>query len=449
MIRWILIGLLTISLIGVGYWGYKGHSEKNTLLIHAENDYQRSFHQLAYNMDMLHDKIGTSLAMNSGKRLSPQFVDIWRLSSSAQSDVSQLPLSLMPIQKTQEFLSNIGNFTYKTAIRNLDDDPLTDEEIEVLNKYYEQANIIKDELREAQYLTLKENLRWMDIDDGLQSNEQMDDNSIIGGLQTVEDGVGEFIDGNKDNPLMIREEKDLTFKGVRGNRKSEDEIKEFSKDLFSIKNKDAITITKSLEGADVANYNVFYEDDQDEKSIFMDVTEKGANPVTILVNRPIGEQNISLNEGFKKAEKYLKKFKYKNMQKLQSQQFDNYGVYTFTYSEDDVKVYPDTVVVKVALDNGDIIGFNARNYLINHHDRNFEKPKITIDEAESYVNGNLKLQDDHLALIENSVGEEVLTYAFLGTLGDETYRIFINAKDGTEEKVEKLTETEMNFEVMM
>src|SRR5690625_3137718 len=137
------------------------------------------------------------------------------------------------------------------------------------------------------------------------------------------------------------------------------------------------------------------------------------------------------------------------MEKLQSQQFDNYGVYTFTYSEDDVKVYPDTVVVKVALDHGDIIGFNARSYLINHHDRNFEEPKISIEEDESFVNGNLQLQDDHLDLIENSLGDEVLTYAFLGTMGEETYRIFINAEDGTEEKVEKLTETETNFEVMM
>src|SRR5690625_6789811 len=102
-------------------------------------------------MDMLHDKIGTSLAMNSGDRLSPQFVDIWRLASNAQADVSQLPLSLLPFNKTEAFLSNIGNFTYKTAIRNLDDDPLTEKELDSLQKFYDQAAQIKDELRKAQY----------------------------------------------------------------------------------------------------------------------------------------------------------------------------------------------------------------------------------------------------------------------------------------------------------
>ncbi|MGR5914373.1 hypothetical protein ACT7DA_18980 [Bacillus pacificus] len=30
----------------------------------AENSYQRAFHDLAYEVDLLHDKIGTTLAMN-------------------------------------------------------------------------------------------------------------------------------------------------------------------------------------------------------------------------------------------------------------------------------------------------------------------------------------------------------------------------------------------------
>src|SRR5690625_2261807 len=148
MIRSVLIVILAIGIAGVGYWGYKEHEEKNALLIHAENSYQRSFHELSYHMDLLHDKIGTSLAMNSNKRLSPQFVDIWRFTSQALSNVGQLPLSLLPFNKTEEFLSQIGDFTYRTAIRNLDDDPLTDNEQKTLEKLYSQAADIKDELRQ-------------------------------------------------------------------------------------------------------------------------------------------------------------------------------------------------------------------------------------------------------------------------------------------------------------
>src|SRR5699024_7882282 len=127
---------LAVGVAGVSYWGYKEHQEKNALLIHSENNYQRAFHELTYNMDLLHDKIGTSLAMNSQERLSPQFVDIWRLTSEALANVGQLPLTLLPFNKTEEFLSNIGDFTYRTAIRDLSDDPLSNDEIKSLEGLY-------------------------------------------------------------------------------------------------------------------------------------------------------------------------------------------------------------------------------------------------------------------------------------------------------------------------
>src|SRR5690606_18534273 len=144
MIRWITIGALTLGLIGTAVWGYQEHQEKNAILIQAENSYQKSFHELTYYMDLLNDEIGTVLAMNSHERLSPQFVDIWRIASEANTNVSPLPLGLLPFKKTEEFISDIGDFTYRTAHRNLDDDPLTSEETKVLEDLYVQAKEIKD-----------------------------------------------------------------------------------------------------------------------------------------------------------------------------------------------------------------------------------------------------------------------------------------------------------------
>src|SRR5690625_2688996 len=159
MIRWITIAVLAIGVAGTAFWGYQEHQEKNAILIQAENEYQRSFHDLSYHMDLLHDKIGTALAMNSDQSLSPQLVDIWRLSSEALTDVGQLPLGLLPFNKTEEFLSNIGDFTYRTAVRNLEDEPLSDEETEKLKKLYTQSSEIKDEIRQIQHISRSEERR--------------------------------------------------------------------------------------------------------------------------------------------------------------------------------------------------------------------------------------------------------------------------------------------------
>src|SRR3954462_2298500 len=128
MIRGILIGVLAIGVAGTAFWGYQEHQEKNAVLINAENSYQRAFHGLTYQMDLLHDKIGTTLAMNSRNSLSPSLAEVWRITSEAHNDVGQLPLTLLSFNKTEEFLAKIGDFSYRVAVRDLDKEPLNDEE---------------------------------------------------------------------------------------------------------------------------------------------------------------------------------------------------------------------------------------------------------------------------------------------------------------------------------
>lgn len=54
--------------------------------------------------------------------------------------------------------------------------------------------------------------------------------------------------------------------------------------------------------------------------------------------------------------------------------------------------------------------------------------------------------EDGLAIIINDIGEEVLCYEFLGTIKNDTYRIFINAESGHEEKVQKLKNAEPMYQ---
>ncbi|NEU36356.1 germination protein YpeB, partial [bacterium LRH843] len=76
-------------------------------------------HDLSYELDLLNDKIGGTLAMSSRDQLSPALAEVWRLTSEAHSNVGQLPLALLPFNKTEEFLSDIGDFAYEVAVRDL------------------------------------------------------------------------------------------------------------------------------------------------------------------------------------------------------------------------------------------------------------------------------------------------------------------------------------------
>ncbi|MYL32724.1 germination protein YpeB [Pontibacillus yanchengensis] len=442
MIRWLLIGVLALGIVGTGVWGYQEHKEKNAILVQAENSYQRAFHDLTYQMELLHDKMGTVLAMNTQKQLSPQLADIWRLTSEAHNDVGQLPLVLLPFNKTEEFLANIGEFSYRTAIRDLSKKPLSDDEVSMLNKLYKQSGEIKNELRKVQHTVLNENLKWMDVELAL-ATEDKSDNKIIDGFKTVEKNVEGYSEGDLGPMFTGATNDNHEFRFVKGEDLSEEEAKEKTKNIFSIPEGANITMTKSGKGAEIPTYSISYRGDR--KNGYMDMTIKGGNPIDIMVDRKVKEQELSLYKGLNKAEEFLKRHEYKGMEAFQSSQYDNIGVYSFLYVQDEVRVYPDSMQVKVALDNGDVLGLSARDFLRNHEQRSFPKPALSEEKAKENVNPNVKIQEHHLALIENDLNEEVLCYEFVGTMGESTYRIFINAKDGTEEKVEKLKQSEMKF----
>jgi spore germination protein len=445
LVRTILIAVLVIGVAGTAFWGYQEHQEKNAILINAENNYQRAFHELTYQMDILHDKIGTTLAMNSKRSLSPALADVWRLTSQAHSDVGQLPLTLLPFNKTEEFLSNIGDFSYRVAVRDLDDKPLTDKEYNSLEKLYNQSADIQKELRRVQHLVIKNNLRWMDVEMALASGKESADNTIIDGFKTVEKNVTGYDEASFGSTTFVNSQKrDENFKKLKGEQISKKDAVAILRKYSGIdKSKDA-KVASSGKGSDFKFYSVSIGNGNTEAS--MDVTQKGGYPIWYINNREVKESKISLNKAAEKATQFLKENKFEKLELFESVQYDKMGIFTYVTVLDGVRVYPDAIKVKVALDNGQIIGFAAEEYLRNNHDREVAEPAIALEEAKKETNPNLKVMEERLAIIVNDLNEEVLCYEFLGMLGNDTYRIFINANTGEEEKIEKLKNAEPIYE---
>jgi spore germination protein len=445
MIRGILIGVLALGIAGTAYWGYQEHQEKNAILINAENNYQRSFHNLAYRMDLLHDKIGTTLAMNSKESLSPSLIEVWRLTSQAHGDVGQLPLTLLPFNKTEEFLANIGNFSYRTAVRDLSKDPLTDKEYQTLQGLYKQSGDIQNELRNVQHLVLKNNLRWMDVELALASGKENTDNTIIDGFKTVEKTVTSFEESDFGPTFANLQKKDENFNKIKGKTITRQEAVQIAKKYLNFDGNTNVKVTENGKGSDFGFYSISIKNKKTGQEASMDITKKAGHPIWFINNRDIKKQILSLNAANNKAASFLKEAGFKNLEGFESTQYDHIGVFNFVTNINGVRIYPEAVKVKVALDNGDIVGFSAEEYLKSYHNRTIEKPALTLEQARAKVNPKLKVMEQRQAIIVNDLNEDVLCYEFLGTLGDDTYRIFINAKTGIEEEVEKLKNAEATY----
>src|SRR5699024_861774 len=164
-----------------------------------------------------------------------------------------------------------------------------DKEIKTLEQLQSQAADLKDDLRELQHTALDNNLRWMDVELALATQDPDGDQEIIDGFETVEKKVGEFSADNEALGILQTNNKKMGDTQISGNWKNEKDVRAFAKKLFDIKDEKNIVISKSGKGADIPMFTVSYEDG---KTVYMDVTQKGAHPLNIIVNREVKDKNI-------------------------------------------------------------------------------------------------------------------------------------------------------------
>ena len=209
--------ILAVGLVGAGLWGYQENHEKNSILIKAENQYQRAFHDLNSHLDKLQEELGKTIAVNSRYQLTPSLANVWRLAYSSQNDVGQLPLTLMPFNKTEEFLSNVANFSYKTAVRDLDKTPLSQDEYKTLQVLFNQSKEIQRDLQKVQTAVIDNQLRWMDVEKALAMEKKQEDNTIIDGLKMVDKNVESYqtneLGTGVGTPNQPKSSKSLSIKG--------------------------------------------------------------------------------------------------------------------------------------------------------------------------------------------------------------------------------------------
>ncbi|MBP3950566.1 germination protein YpeB [Bacillus suaedae] len=444
MVRNFIIGFLTIAVIATGIWGFQEQSKNETLSITAENNYQRAFHELAFHLDQIEEELGSTLAMNTRRQLTPALSEVWRLTSLAREDIGQLPLNFVEIGKTEEFLFKLGRFSYRTSIRDLEKDPLTDEEYETLKKLYGYSSEIRDEIRHAQGMMLSNGDRWLDVEQALEESKEPIDNKLVANFEIMNKSVKGYSETEWGASLASIDDLNGELKKAleSGEETSKEEAESIALEYLDMSEETDVHVSETGNGLEYPAYTIVIDDPEHEKHYYMDLSVFGGQPLWFLQDRQVEEPEIGLNEAVKRGQEFLEKHDKDGMQLVESKQYNSIGMLEYVYIDEGVRIYPDLIRLEVALDDGDILGYEAKSYLINHKERTIPEPKLTAEEAKDRLNPRLEVMEDHIAVIENDLGQEVLCYEFFGVIDDNTYRIFVNAEDGEEEKVELLEPAE-------
>lgn len=437
----VLFPITAVALLGTGAWAYQEYQEKSSILIKAENQYQRAFHELNNHMDSLHNEIGKTLAINSRKHMCDSLTNVWRLTYAAQNDVGQLPLSLMPFHDTQKFLGRIGAFAYNTGIRDLNKQPLSEKEYQTLSALYQNSSEIKNKLNEVQSQVLSKNLRWMDVELAMATEDKKLDHTIIDGFKAVNRMVEQFPEvdwGPTVNNMEVRKKEKFTT--LKGRNISAGEAKQKVAKLLKRSSQD-MKVTYTDKG-DFPVYSVSFQG-KDGIPVSADLTRTEGHMTWMLYNRPVKDQKLNRDQALQKAKSFLNGMGYQNMTPISFNQEDNLITFSMVHKENEVFIYPEALAIKVALDNGEILGLQADEYVFNRKTRVTKKPSLTVEQARKQINPHVRVSKINQAYIYGDEDKEVLCYEFLGTLKQDQYRIFINADTGNEEFVEKVEKEEI------
>ena len=159
------------------------------------------------------------------------------------------------------------------------------------------------------------------------------------------------------------------------------------------------------------------------------------------INREVSEEKILKEQANNIGKEFLNKHGYSNMKESY---FTNQGgvlTINYAYNQNGVICYPDLIKVKVALDNGEILGIEAQSYLNSHHEREIPVAGISMQEAASKINPKLEIVSQAVVVIPTDWKTELTTYEFRGKLEDREFIVYINIENGKEEKIFMILDT--------
>jgi spore germination protein len=436
----VLFPVAAIMLVAAAVWGYQEHQEKNSILIKAENQYQRAFHDLNHHMNRLQDELGQTLAVSSTSHGIQRkgLVNVWRLTSQAQNEINQLPLAMLPFNRAEEFLTRISNFAYRASVRDLSKQPLTAVERQTLKSLYSKSDNINQQLGKIQDAVISDRLRWMDVETAIATENNPHDNTIIDGFRSVDKKIGEYPE-NEWGPSAMSAPRRWSTDGLDGREMTPAEIGTRAAAFLSRSAPGAGTLTISESGgrtkfraytaaAPIAGGS----------RVQLDYTRKGGHLLWYMNTRPVKERRLNFDTARNKASNFLVRNHYLNMTPVTYDEYDHVAVFGFAGSQNGIRNYSDKVVVRVALDNGEAVGLQASQHVFAAKLLTLGKPKVSKNQAAKALNPDFRVKDYSLAVIENEMRQQVLCHEFIGQIDGRSYRIYFNAETGLEETIEKI-----------
>lgn len=405
----------------------------------SENSYNMAFYEVVDYVQNVEVFLAKSLITNSPESSAESLTNVWREANLAQAYLAQLPISSNELENTNKFLNQVSEYSYSLYRKNLNDEELSDEDLKNLKDLHEYSVELENTLNQLSADINGGRISWGELTDKgtiafAQQVSNISQDSFSNLEQNFHEYSGLIYDGAFSEHITRAEKVGLTGENI-----DEQAAQDKAKELFDSNNIKEVTSYGKSEG-DITSFD-FGITFNDNSTATVSISEKGGHVIYMNKNRDVSAEILSQEEADKKAKEYLEQHGFKNMKETYYLKESGIVTINYAYVQDDVIMYPDLIKVKVALDDGEILGIETSGYLNSHTKRDIKEPKVTVEEAKKSLNKDLTIESEELAIIPTEWKTEVLCWEFEGNVEGLDFIVYVNAETGEEEDILIITNT--------
>ena len=415
----------------------------------VNNTYQHAFDELVTAVEEVDTALQKSVYVMSPGLAGSLCTEIFGKAMTAQMSLGALPFSSQELEQTSGFISRVGDYANALSRSAAAGNGVTEEQLNNLQSLSDAASILALNLRGMQSdlqdgrLTLTELRRSQMTLDAAEDGASGETGAAYAGesIRRIEQEFPEVPSLIYDGPFSehLTGAAPKTLEGLE--EVSEGKARNIAAEFLGV-SRAKVHFEGEQNGEEIP-CRLYAADGSGGATAWVAVTKRGGKILSMLSSRPVGTAVVDPEEAVETAKRFLEGAGYTDM--AETYHMTQGGILTanFAYRQGETICYSDLVKVSVALDTGEVCGFEARGYLTAHCWRELPEPAVDYDTALTMVPAQLEVLAAQRALVPSDGQYETLCYEFKCAAADGRHcLIYVNAQTGAQEKILILLEDE-------
>lgn len=384
-----------------------------------ENTLKASLQEALSDMRTLENDLSKLMITVNEKSATKLLSSVALKSAACGQALSELPIVATGVQNTLKFTNQLSSYCVTTLNNYSTGQKLPENFDKQITDFFNTCKSINGELQKVENDVLTDKISLLNVNNG----------------ETETEGIFGSIDNN------LLEYPSVIFDGPFSDGQERTVPKE---------DRAEITKDQAIQYVEKLGFNVNYKGEMngvmpvylfENEKTSVQVTKKGGLLLMAMSDRMVENASLSEEEAEERALKFVEKLEYGNVKNVWQEYYGNYAVFNFAPVINDTVIYPDIFKVKIALDNGEIIAFEGKSFVMNNRQREIEKVQISLESAQAKLKDGFLVETTKLCVI--SVNEkEMLCYEFFGNFNDLDFAVYISAVDGEEKTSFRIISTE-------